>query len=93
LELLIITVIIIMGDTTFSMDTMEDVIFHTKKLAHATDEAGRAKIQNALRELQFSLETPYETMVRLSVDVSTHPPHTSSKPPSLLDESTQGNTT
>jgi hypothetical protein len=49
---------------------MDEAISHIRKVADATDEAGRARIQNALRELQFSLETPYETMVRLSVDVS-----------------------
>ena len=51
-------------------DTMEAAISHVRKVADASDEAGRARIQNALRELQCSLETPYETMVRLSVDVS-----------------------
>lgn len=49
---------------------MDEAISHIKNVADATDEVGRTKIQNALRELQFSLETPYETMVRLSVDVS-----------------------
>ena len=59
-----------MGSIAFSPKNLDQVISHIKELADATDEAGRAKIQNALRELQFSLETPYETMVRLSVDVS-----------------------
>jgi demethylsterigmatocystin 6-O-methyltransferase len=45
---------------------MENIIAQIKSLARSTDEDGLRKIQDALREVQYSLETPYDTLLRFT---------------------------
>lgn len=45
---------------------MEAFIAQAKTLAGTADEAGRKKILDVLRDVQYSLETPYDTLQRLS---------------------------
>ena len=45
---------------------MEAFIAQAKSLASTADEAGRKKILDVLRDVQYSLETPYNTLQRLS---------------------------
>lgn len=45
---------------------MEAFIAQAKSLASTADEAGRKKILDVLRDVQYSLETPYDTLQRLS---------------------------
>ena len=44
---------------------MDALLAQVKSLAGSADDAGRAKIQDALREAQYSLETPWDTMLRI----------------------------
>lgn len=48
---------------------MEGLIVQIQELAHETGDAGRVEIQDSLRNLQYSLETPYETLLRISAQV------------------------
>jgi demethylsterigmatocystin 6-O-methyltransferase len=48
---------------------MEGLIAQIQELARETDDAGRVEIQDALRNLQYSLESPYETLLRISAQV------------------------
>ena len=50
---------------------MEALIAHVQALAGIADDAGRREIMDTLRNLQYSLETPYDTLQRLSCLVST----------------------
>ena len=50
---------------------MEAFTAHVQTLARAADDAGRQEIMDTLRNLQYSLETPYDTLQRLSCLVST----------------------
>lgn len=45
---------------------MDEIVAQVKALAASSDDADRIKIQSGLRNLQRSLETPFETMMRLS---------------------------
>lgn len=45
---------------------MENIINQIKSLAKGADEAGRRKILDGLRDLALSLETPQDTMQRIS---------------------------
>lgn len=45
---------------------MENIIDQIKSLAQDADEAGRRKILDGLRDLALSLETPQDTMQRIS---------------------------
>lgn len=49
---------------------MNSIMAQIKELANSSDTFGRAEIQDTLRELQYSLETPFETVMRMSLDVS-----------------------
>ena len=40
-----------------------------QELAASADEFERAEIQHALRKIQYSLEAPFETVMRMSLDV------------------------
>lgn len=40
---------------------MDSISTQVQALAHAAEEAGRAKILNAIRDLQFRVETPKDT--------------------------------
>jgi hypothetical protein len=51
---------------------MDDLITRIRELARETDDAGRLNIQDALRGLQYELESPYETLLRISAQVRTH---------------------
>lgn len=51
-------------------ETVEDLISRIKTLAAKSDAVECTKIQDRLREAQYSLETPYETLLRLSAGVS-----------------------
>ena len=50
---------------------MEALTAHVQALAGTADDAGRQEIMDTLRDLQYSLEAPYDTMQRLSCLVST----------------------
>ena len=52
---------------------MEAFIAQAKNLAKAADEAGRKQILDTLRDVQYSIETPYDTLQRLSCLVSMLP--------------------
>jgi hypothetical protein len=56
---------------TNDSDTADDLIERIKVLASQSDAVECTKIQDRLREAQYALETPYETMLRLSAGVST----------------------
>lgn len=49
--------------------SLDAIITLIKHLADSTDEFGRTEIQNALRETAYSMETPFQTTMRLSLDV------------------------
>ena len=49
---------------------MDALITQIKDLASTADEAGRKKLQDALRDVQYSLETPWDTALRLGGMVS-----------------------
>ncbi|KAL3444472.1 S-adenosyl-L-methionine-dependent methyltransferase [Aspergillus insuetus] len=44
---------------------MDDIIVQIRALASGTDVAGRAKLQNALREVLSELESPHDILVQL----------------------------
>jgi len=48
--------------------TLNVILKLIKQLADSTDEFGCANIQNELRKVQYDLETPYEMVMRLSLD-------------------------
>jgi hypothetical protein len=56
---------------TNDSNTADDLIERIKVLASQSDAVECTKIQDRLREAQYALETPYETMLRLSAGVST----------------------
>jgi hypothetical protein len=56
---------------TNDSNTADDLIEQIKVLASQSDAVECTKIQDRLREAQYALETPYETMLRLSAGVST----------------------
>ena len=45
---------------------MDSILAQINHLASTTDEVGRKKLQLALRDAQFALETPYDTTMRLA---------------------------
>ena len=45
---------------------MEAVLTQIYYLASTADEVGRKKLQLALRDAQFALETPYDTTMRIA---------------------------
>ena len=49
---------------------MEALITQTQNLAIGADETGRKKLLDTLRDLQYSLETPYDTLQRITGLVS-----------------------
>lgn len=51
------------------METVAAIKTLIQQLAQSTDQFGRAEINDALRELQYSLETPFDTVMRMSLDV------------------------
>lgn len=53
-----------------STDSVDDLIARINTLATKSDAVEITKIQDRLREAQYALETPYETMLRLSAGVS-----------------------
>ena len=55
------------------MDNMEAFIAQAQALASTVDDAGRQKILDTLRDTQYSIEKPYDTLQRLSCLVSTFP--------------------
>ncbi|KAF7622083.1 putative O-methyltransferase [Aspergillus flavus] len=50
------------------METVAAIKTLIQQLAQSTDQFGRAEINDALRELQYSLETPFDTVMRMSLD-------------------------
>ncbi|KAF2499929.1 S-adenosyl-L-methionine-dependent methyltransferase [Lophium mytilinum] len=72
---------------------MESIISQVEALAANTNELGRQAIQRSLRDLQYSLETPYDTamrftglhlqvaMIKVGVDLGLFPALTQSKTP------------
>lgn len=49
---------------------MDSVIDQVRKLAATTDEAGRKKLLDSLRDLSYAIETPYDTLQRFAGLVS-----------------------
>ena len=49
---------------------MESIIEDVKRLASNSDENGRKKLIDSLRELSYSIETPDDTLQRLMYTVS-----------------------
>ena len=49
---------------------MEALLGQVKDFAGTVDEAGRGKLLDALRDLQYSLESPEDSMQRLLFVVS-----------------------
>jgi hypothetical protein len=49
---------------------MDAFIAQAKSLASQVDQAGRMKLETALREVLYSLETPWDTVWRLYDQVS-----------------------
>ena len=45
---------------------MEGVLTQINRLASTADEVGRKKLQLALRDAQFALETPYDTVMQIA---------------------------
>ena len=43
---------------------MDAFLTQAKSLAASVDDSGRHKMLDALREIQYSLETPYDTLCR-----------------------------
>ena len=60
---------------------MDAILTQVKHLASTADEVSRAKLLLALRDAQFTLETPWDTMMRLVGLVRL--PHRSSSPSTL----------
>ena len=54
---------------------MEAFVAHAKSLASTANEADRRMMLDTLRDVQLSLETPYDTLARLSGLVSVHCRH------------------
>ena len=52
------------------MEAMEAFTAQAQTLATTADETGRKKILDTLRDVQYSLETPYDTLQRLAGLVS-----------------------
>jgi hypothetical protein len=52
------------------METVAAIKTLIQQLAQSKDQFGRAEINDALRELQYSLETPFDTVMRMSLDVT-----------------------
>ena len=52
------------------MIAMDDIIAQIQTLAENADETGRNSLQIALRDLQYRLETPQDTLMRLYNSVS-----------------------
>jgi len=44
---------------------MDSVVAQVQSLAEKTDESGRNKLLNALRDLQYELETPKDAFMRI----------------------------
>lgn len=55
--------------SVLAMETVAAIKTLIQQLAQSTDQFGRAEINDALRELQYSLETPFDTVMRMSLDV------------------------
>ena len=50
---------------------MDSFILQARSLANTTNEADRRQVLDTLRDVQYSLESPYDTLQRLSCVVST----------------------
>ena len=53
---------------------MEGIEEEVKRLASSSDESGRKKIIDSLREISYSIETPDDTLQRLTYTVSPDAP-------------------
>jgi hypothetical protein len=49
---------------------MDAIVAQVQKLAANADEAGRKKVIDALRDLSYAIETPYDTLQRFAGLVS-----------------------
>jgi hypothetical protein len=49
---------------------MDAIVTQIQNLAKAADEAGRKKVLDALRDLQHTIETPYDVLQRFAGLVS-----------------------
>ena len=49
---------------------MDSIADQVKKLAATANEAGRKKLLDSLRDLSYSIETPYDTLQRFAGLVS-----------------------
>lgn len=49
---------------------MDAIVAQIQNLAKAADEAGRKKVIDTLRDLQYAIETPYDTLQRFAGLVS-----------------------
>jgi demethylsterigmatocystin 6-O-methyltransferase len=54
-----------MIEHSFNVDAMDQVTTIVRNLSHSADEATRKRILLALRDLEYSIETPDETMGRI----------------------------
>ena len=52
---------------------MEALTSEIKRLASTADEAGRVKLLSALQDLTLSIETPFDTFLRIGFGVSLRP--------------------
>ena len=55
------------------MESTEAFISQAQSLANTADETGRKRILDTLRDVQYSLETPYDTLQRLFFLVNMFP--------------------
>ena len=49
---------------------MDALIAQIKAFANTADDSGREKLQDALRDVRYSLEAPWDTAMRLAGSVS-----------------------